>query len=155
MVQAPSALLIPPLRSSLPPTINMATNDQIPTQTPPQVVVPRLNIPEPPTQQLTASRYTTPVSVEFCIYGEVRHIKWFSDIQMAWIWIRAQVDRCDYREDWEVTPFLETADEMDRQWAQGDGEDGSMVADDDGYEYVAYYRPHVQYEDVRDREEHF
>ena len=88
------------------------------------------------------------------MYDEVRLIKWFSDIQMAWIWINQEVARRD-GEEWEITPFLETADQMDIAWRRGFGEQGITVAEDDGYEYIAYYEPTVNYEDVRDRVEHF
>ncbi len=111
-----------------------------PTQTP---NVPPIPIP---------NRYHTTVCVEYVIDDDVRHIKWFSDIQMAWIWIREQVNRRDDREEWDVSPFLATADAMDREWRRNRG---VTVADCDGYEYCTYYEPTVLYEDVRDREEFF
>lgn len=135
----------------------MATETEIPTQTPNQIIVPPLNIPvrlSIDTSPPIPSRYHTVVSVEFAIYDEVRIKKWFSDIQMAWIWIHQEVRRRD-GEEWEMTPFLETADQMDIAWRQGLGEQGITVAEDDGYEYIAYYEPTVNYEDVRDREERF
>ena len=88
------------------------------------------------------------------MYDDIRLIKWFSDIQMAWIWINQRV-RERHGENWDIAPFLTTANAMDRQWSQGFGEDGFCVADSDGYEYIAYYEPTLNYEDVRDREEHF
>jgi hypothetical protein len=111
-----------------------------PTQTP---NVPPIPIP---------NRYHTTVCVEYVIDDDVRHLKWFSDIQMAWIWIREQVNRRDDREEWEVIPFLTTADAMDREWRRNRG---VIVADCDEYEYCAYYEPTVLYEAVRDREEYF
>ena len=120
-----------------------------------------LNVSEPTTQdvpntppQPDANRYHTVVSVEYCVDGDVRLIKWFSDIQMAWIWISGQV-RERHGENWDIAPFLTTANAMERQWRQGFGDDGFCVADSDGYEYITYYEPTVNYEDVRNREEHF
>lgn len=132
----------------------MSETNEPPTQTP---IVPPLNIPirlSVDTSLPIPSRYHTVVSVEYVMYNEVRRIKWFSDIQMAWIWINQEVER-RHEEEWEITPFLTVADQMDRDWRRGFGEEGVCVAEDDGYEYIAYYEPTLNYEDIRDREEHF
>ena len=132
----------------------MASTNNPPTQTP---MVPPLNIPirlSIDTSLPIPSRYSTVVSVEYYINDDVRHIKWFSDIQMAWIWINHQV-RQYHGEEWEVCPFLTIADSMDYEWRQGNGHHGMVVAYREGYEYAAYYEPTINYEDVRDREEHF
>jgi hypothetical protein len=132
----------------------MAATNEPSTQTP---IVPPLDIPprlSVDTSRPIPNRYHTVVSVEYAMYDEVRLIKWFSDIQMAWIWINQEVARRD-GEEWEITPFLETADQMDIAWRRGFGEQGITVAEDDGYEYIAYYEPTLNYEDVRDRVEHF
>ncbi len=111
---------------------------------------PRVNMPR---------RYGT-VAVHYVHNCDVRMIKWFSDIQMAWMWVRQRVNTV-HRDTWAMNPFLTCVYGMDRQWNVGDGEDGKALAENmDTFvyeaEYRAYYKPDVKYEDIpeAEREQH-
>ena len=136
--------------------LNMASTNQTSTRTsssvvvPPLIIPPRLNNPS----QLTVNRYQTVVSVEVYNGDNLRQIKWFSDIQMAWIWIKDQTLLLETVE-WDITSFIPCADEMDSQWRYGHGENGICVATGGQYEFMAYYEPTTDYEDVRGHEEFY
>jgi hypothetical protein len=138
----------------------MATSNASFTQTSNGIVVPHLQIPtrtneNVPRQQIPIpNRYTTVVYVEYVIRENARLHKWFSDIQMAWIWIRGQINQRDDRAEWDVAPFLSVANIMDREWRHDRGVTVA-VSDSQEYEYCAYYDPTVSYDDVRDLEEYF
>jgi hypothetical protein len=114
---------------------------------------PRVNMPR---------RYGT-VAVHYIrevLYSDddrdLRMIKWFSDIQMAWMWVRQRLNTV-HRDEWAMNPFLTCVYDMDRQWNVGAGEDGQTFAENldtfiyDG-EYRAYYKPDVKYEDIPEAE---
>ncbi len=89
------------------------------------------------------NRWHTTVSVEVYINGQMRHIKWFSDLQMAYIWITKQEqvnnEPLNYHEN-----FVEVADAMDRRWRQRPNE-GCTIARSYSYKYKATYEPDVPY----------
>lgn len=109
------------------------------------------NTPEPP----IPNRYDTVVAVEAYNNEDLHLIKWFSDIQMAWIWIKNQTELIQTVDDWDVTGFITCADSMDTNWRNGYGENGYCVVTGDPFEFIAYYKPSLQYEDIRDHEEQY
>jgi hypothetical protein len=84
------------------------------------------------------NRYSTIISVECYEDSILRRIQWFTDIQMAYIWIHKKVQELQ-DEDWNILTFKETADGLDYNWANGI--DYIRVADSFMFEYVAYYEP--------------
>lgn len=89
------------------------------------------------------NRWHTTVSVEVYINGQMRHIKWFSDLQMAYIWIANQErdnnEPLNYNRN-----FVELANAMDRRWQQRPNE-GCTIARSYSYKYKATYEPDVSY----------
>jgi len=91
----------------------------------------------------TVNRYTTTVSIEVYQNGILRYIKWFSDLQMAYIWCMNQLvlypdQEWDYDSD-----FLEFATFMDRRYRAMGLNGGYTVAESTRYKYRAYYEPNV------------
>lgn len=93
--------------------------------------------------------------------GRVRMIKWFSDTQMAWHWIRERLNTF-HRDEWAMNSFLQSVSDINRQWNVGDGEDGVSFAENldvHNYEgeYRVYYKPTVDYDEIpeADREQCF
>lgn len=97
------------------------------------------NSTEPP----TPNRWYTTVSVEVYINDRMRHIKWFSDLQMAYIWVASQEriinESLTYHRD-----FVEFADAFDRRWQRRPNE-GCTVARSSTYKYRMTYEPTVPY----------
>ena len=125
----------------------MTINSNDPTNEVFAVPNPRVNMPR---------RYGT-VAIHYMYEDDVRMIKWFSDIQMAWMWIRQRVNTVHRDEWWDMNPFLTCVYDMDRQWNVGDGDDGkalaeNAIASDYEAEYRAYYKPDVKYEDIPEAE---
>ena len=95
-----------------------------------------------------ADRYNTATSVDKVVNGITRQVKWFSDFQMAYIWIdnevKRQVQEGDSRE-WRVKSFHNAADMMDERWE--DGEDGGVVVartmntSGERVKYMTFYDP--------------
>lgn len=99
------------------------------------------------------NRYHTTVVVEYVIHDTVRVRKWFSDIQMAWLWVKKQVsERENQNENWRMFSFETVANGLDIEWRNNNG---VAVANCGDIWWEAFYRPTIQYENVRDREEHF
>jgi hypothetical protein len=98
-----------------------------------------MNNSEPP----TPNRWYTTVSVEVYINGRMRHIKWFSDLQMAYIWVASQErvinEPLTYHRD-----FVEFADAFDRRWQRRPNE-GCTIARSSSYKYRMTYEPDVPY----------
>lgn len=66
---------------------------------------------------------------------------------MAWKWVKSRE-----HEFWNFIPFITVANELDIAW-QNDR--GVLMASCGVEAWEAYYKPTVNYEDVRDCEEHF
>lgn len=88
------------------------------------------------------NRYSTIISVECYEDSILRRIHWFTDIQMAYIWIRRKVQELP-EEDWSLLTFKETSDGLDYNWANG--HDHIRVADSFMHQYIAYYEPNVSW----------
>ncbi len=129
-------------------TLTTTNNAMIPVQN------PRVNMPR--RYGTVAIHYIHEVRYSDDDRDPLRMIKWFSDIQMAWMWVRQRVNTV-HRDDWAMNPFLTCVYDMDLQWNVGDGEDGKALAENldtfvyDG-EYRAYYKPDVKYDDIPEAE---
>jgi hypothetical protein len=106
-----------------------------------------------PPPRLRVDRWTTPVSVEYVVRGRLRHVKWFSDAQLAYQYVMGCVqddeeDDDEYEGEWVTVTFDEACREMKE--AYEDGEEGVAIAWNlvTRTGYHAYYEPsereHVQ-----------
>ena len=66
-----------------------------------------------------ANRYYTPVSVEIYVNSRLLRIKWFSDLQLAYLYCMNQKEMARDN-DWQTpyTNFPAFADQMDYLWAR-------------------------------------
>ena len=95
-----------------------------------------------------ANRYTTVVLIELYIDNRLRKIKWFSDLQQAYLWCMNKLDSFP-EELWRVADsFLEFADTMDRRWQEG-RRNGCTIAESLNIKYRAYYEPNVDRNTIR------
>jgi hypothetical protein len=135
------------------------TQPQQPPPPPPTLSIPPLPLhlvhpqtrqppppPRTPPPRLHADRWYTPVSVERVVRGRMRSVKWFSDLQMAYIYVQGIVnddenDDENEEHDWIIADFHETADMMDTRWSES--EEGLPIArcDDTRTVFIAYYEP--------------
>jgi hypothetical protein len=94
------------------------------------------------------NRWYTPVSVK-CQTGPVNqiahHYRYFTDIQMAYIWIKEQTRRND--SNWTLATFFETCDAMDSQW-QSTQTSEFLVAHSGTTLYIIEYEPAMTFESV-------
>jgi hypothetical protein len=90
---------------------------------------------------LDANRYYTTVSVEVSINDRVRRIRWFSDLQLAYLWVMSDI-RNYLEESWTTRNFIDFANQMDRRW-QERRPNGHIVALSDRMEYRAFYEPTI------------
>ena len=101
------------------------------------------NAPESLNNHSTPNRWHTTVSVEVYINRRMRYIKWFSDLQMAYLWVASQErvinEPLAYNHN-----FVEFADAFDRRWQERPTE-GSTMATSSTYRYRLYYEPDVPY----------
>jgi hypothetical protein len=120
----------PPQRPSNPPL-----QVQIPqiSQNPQQLFDESINHP-------SANRYNTTVSVETIVNSDVRNLKWFTDLQMAYLWCIEQT-KLQSNEEWLINDsFIDFANTMDRRWQRG-STIGVCIAKSSSIEYRAYYEP--------------
>ena len=99
--------------------------------------LPQTN-PSTPPPRLHVDRWSTPVSVEHIVRGQVRHIKWFSDAQLAYQYVKSCIQ--DQR-GWHMDTFDKACDQMKE--AYDDREDGVAIAWNrtTRTSYIAYYEP--------------
>ncbi len=96
------------------------------------------------------NRWHTTVSVEVYINGRMRHINWFSDLQMAYIWVTSQ-ERVHNEPLSYNRNFVEFADAMDRRWQDRPNESCTM-ATSNSYKYKLTYEPDVPYRPEEEQE---
>jgi hypothetical protein len=94
------------------------------------------------------NRWHTTVSVEIYINGRLRYIKWFSDLQMAYLWVVGQ-ERVHNEPLTYTHNFVEFADRMDRRWQEHPNQT-CTVASSATYKYKAAYEPDVPYRPQED-----
>ena len=95
------------------------------------------------------NRWSTPVSVK-CQTGPINQVtntyRYFTDIQMAYIWIKDQTRRSD-DSNWTLATFFETCDGMDREWQSTHTSD-YVVAYSENTSFTAEYEPAMTVESV-------
>lgn len=95
----------------------------------------------------TPNRFTTTVAIECYIDDRLRRVRWFSDMQMAYLWTKRQVEQSP-TEEWDVDSFQEACNMMDSRWARGQQE-AYCVAQGDSVCFYFRYEPSVNYETIR------
>jgi hypothetical protein len=105
-------------------------------------------VQQDPMQQ-QPNRWNTPVSVK-CQTGPVNQVtntyRYFTDIQMAYIWIKDQTRRSD-DSNWTLATFFETCDAMDSQWQLTQTSE-FLVAHSGTTLYSIQYEPAMTFETV-------
>ena len=89
------------------------------------------------------NRWSTTVSIEVYISNQLRHVKWFHDLQMAHIWVLSQ-ERIINETLSCNRDFVEFANAFDRRWTLRPNE-GCSIATSRRYRYRATYEPNVPY----------
>jgi hypothetical protein len=118
---------------------------------PNQPIVPRLDMsalnqpiqneePETPLPLLPVDQWHTAVSVQVEIDGDVRRIKWFGDLQLAYMSVNDFVKEHP-DESWTLRTFQQTARIMKERWESHRGEEGFVIAKADGVKFRAFYEP--------------
>ena len=122
------------------------------TVVPQQPVVPTLDLsslgqqpiqneePETPPPLLPVDQWYTAVSVQVEIDGDVRRIKWFGDLQLAYMSVSDFVKEHP-DESWTLRTFQQTARIMKERWLNHRGDDGFVIAKADGVKFRAFYEP--------------
>jgi hypothetical protein len=86
-----------------------------------------------------ANRYYTRVSVEVIFYDQIIRIKWFSDLQLAYMWCIEQKN-LHSEEEWEpVKSFPEFATMMDTRWACVQSRCECTLLRSESYVYKLWY----------------
>lgn len=102
-----------------------------------QHIQEEIHTPQP---LLPVDQWHTAVSVQVEIDGDVRRIKWFSDLQLAWMsvndFVREHAD-----EPWTLRTFQQTARIMKERWLNHRGDEGFVIAKADGVKFRAFYEP--------------
>ncbi len=93
-------------------------------------------------QPPSPNRWYTTVSVEIYINERMRYIKWFSDLQMAYLWVKDHIHTLNEPFNMENN-FVHFADRMDQRWR--DRQDGCTLASNARYKYRVYYEPDVPF----------
>jgi hypothetical protein len=93
-----------------------------------------------PPPRLHVDRWETAVMIQVEIDGDVRRIKWFGDLQLAWMSVRDFV--ANHPDDtWTLRPFETTARTMKQRWEADRGDEGFVIAKADGVKFRAFYEP--------------
>ena len=98
------------------------------------------NEPETPPPLLPVDQWNTAVSVQVEIDGDVRRIKWFTDLQLAWMSVKDFV-REHPDESWTLRTFRQTARIMKERWETYRGDEGFVIAKTEGIKFRAFYEP--------------
>lgn len=131
---------IPPIPQNQHSNLSNATLNEIITALQP---VP------PPSSEVTETisppnRWHTPVSVTYYVNRRITNARYFTDLQMAYLWIKNQTQLTDL--DWDISSFSETCTEMDRRWLRN--QTGYTVAQYEGYRFKVHYEPHMTAESI-------
>lgn len=117
------------------PTLDLSNLGQ-PNQDP---IHQREEVQTPPPLQHVDQWYTA-VSVQVEIDGDIRRVKWFSDLQLAYIsvsdFVREHPD-----DNWTLRTFQQTARIMKERWEADRGDEGFIIAKTDGVKFRAFYEP--------------
>ena len=103
---------------------------------------------ERPPRREEVSRFYTASSVEYSVDGVIREIKWFTDIQMGYLWIIDKIRQTSDMDDWDIRDFEEVANRLEERWYEG--KDGLIVAKMDECKFRIFYNPE-ETEAIRNR----
>ena len=118
------------------PRLNLNALNNQPIQDP---IHMREEVHTPP-PLLPVDQWHTAVSVQVEIDGDVRRIKWFGDLQLAYMSVNDFV-REHPDESWTLRTFQQTARIMKERWLNHRGEEGFVIAKADGVKFRAFYEP--------------
>ncbi len=99
--------------------------------------VEEVHTPQP---RLHADQWNTAVSVQVEIDGDVRRIKWFTDLQLAYISVKDFV-RQHSDDSWTLRTFQQTVRIMNERWEADRGDEGFLIAKAEGVKFRAFYEP--------------
>jgi hypothetical protein len=99
--------------------------------------VEEVHTPQP---RLHADQWNTAVSVQVEIDGDVRRIKWFGDLQLAYMSVNDFV-RQHPDDNWTLRTFQQTVRIMNERWEADRGDEGFIIAKTDGVKFRAFYEP--------------
>jgi hypothetical protein len=85
-----------------------------------------------------ANRYTTPVTVEVATSTNFEY-KVFSDMQMAYIWIKSRVDYYMLEHNCNLFPFQQACDDLDIAYMAAGLRGSTLVAETPVEVYRVYY----------------
>lgn len=109
----------------------------------PQLDLSALNQPshaEEDQPRLHADQWYTAVSVQVEIDGDVRRIKWFTDLQLAYLSVKDFV--AEHPDDnWTLRTFQQTVRIMNERWEADRGDEGFIIAKAEGVKFRAFYEP--------------
>jgi len=101
------------------------------------IQVEEVHTPQP---RLHADQWNTAVSVQVEIDGDVRRIKWFTDLQLAYISVKDFV-RQHSDDSWTLRTFQQTVRIMNERWEADRGDEGFLIAKAEGVKFRAFYEP--------------
>jgi hypothetical protein len=99
--------------------------------------VEEVHTPQP---RLHADQWYTAVSVQVEIDGDVRRIKWFTDLQLAYLSVKDFV-REHPDDNWTLRTFQQTVRIMNERWVADRGDEGFLIAKAEGVKFRAFYEP--------------
>ena len=129
---------IVPLQPNVPvvPRLNLNALNNQPNQDP---IHQREEVHTPPPLE-HVDQWHTAVSVQVEIDGDVRRIKWFPDLQLAYMSVNDFV-RQHSDESWTLRTFQQTVRIMNERWEARRGDEGFIIAKADGVKFRAFYEP--------------
>lgn len=101
--------------------------------------------PSEPTETQTPDRWHTPVSITHTLNGRITNVRYFTDLQMAYLYVKQQTQLLNDM-DWDLSSFSETCSEMDRRWQRN--QTGYTIALGEGCRFKAHYEPHMTSETI-------
>jgi len=87
------------------------------------------------------NRYYTRASAEVIIDQQIIRIKWFSDLQLAYMWCIEQMKQLPEEEWEEYKSFPEFATMMDNRWACVQGRCECTLLRSESYVFKIWYEP--------------
>ncbi len=93
---------------------------------------------EPLNQRYQVDRWNTKVSLEVYQRGILRRVRWFSDLQDAYLWVKEQTEQT--REiNWILRTFTAVCRDLDQRWNNGDN--GTTIALGGSNRFYVQYEP--------------
>jgi len=86
---------------------------------------------------ITPNRWNTPITVEIFMIGSPSIFKTFSDLQMAYLWIKDE--SLDFPQEWNIASFEETCRELDISYSRMGLRGSYCVGQTLDCQYIVYY----------------